>query len=118
MNMRRQIGIYLGVAPQSGEHFVGTWNGDVIRTRSIVWVVESSRWDTDFLVRLKGTRSKPIPNGVDRDGRIEKCEDPQAMIEVDPEKHAQQIIDHEDPYHASRLGQTWLYRWMSTLRGH
>ena len=36
MNMRWRIGMYLGMAPQSGEHFVGTWDGDVIRTRSIV----------------------------------------------------------------------------------
>ena len=93
--MRRQIGMYLGVAPQSGEHFVGTWNGDVIRTRSIVRVVESLRWDTDFLLRLKGTPSRPIPSGVDRYGRVEECEDPHAMIEVAPEKHAQQKFDHE-----------------------
>jgi hypothetical protein len=94
MNMRWRIGMYLGVVPQSGEHFVGTWNGDVIRTRSIVRIVESSRWDTYFLVKLKGTPSKPIHNGVDRYGRFQDCEDPHAMIEVDPVKHAQQKFDH------------------------
>ena len=85
MNMRWRIGMYLGVAPQSGEHYVGPWNGGVIRTQSIVRVMESSRWDTDFLVRLKGTPSKPIPNGVNRYGRIEECKNPHAMIEIDPE---------------------------------
>ena len=87
--------MYLGVAPQSGEHFVGTWNGDVSRTRFTVRIVESLRWDTDFLVILKGAPSRPIPSGVDRSGRVEECEDPHAMIEVDPEKHAQQKFDHE-----------------------
>ena len=95
MNMRWRTGIYLGVAPQSGEHYVGKWNGDDIRTRSIARVMESARGDTDFLVRLTGTPSKPFPNGVDRDGRTEECEDPHAMIEIDPEKHAQQTIDLE-----------------------
>ena len=55
---------------------------------------KTSRWDTDFLVKLKGAPSKPIHSGVDRYGRIEECEDPHAMIEVDPEKHAQQKFDH------------------------
>ena len=85
----------MGVAQQSGEHFVGIWNGDVIRTRCIVRIVESSNWDTDFLVKIKGTPSKPIHSGVDRSGRIEECEDPHVMIEVDPGKHAQQKFDHE-----------------------
>ena len=40
------------------------------------------------LVKLKGTPSKPIHSCVDRYGRIEECEDPHAMFEVDPEKHA------------------------------
>ena len=35
-------------APQSGEHNVGTWNGDVMRARSIVRVVEPSGWDTVY----------------------------------------------------------------------
>ena len=60
-----------------------------------VRVMELSRWDAGFLVKLKGTPSKPNPSGVDRYGRIEECEDPHAMIEVDPEKHAQQKSDHE-----------------------
>ena len=95
MNMRRRIGMYLGVAPQSGEHSVGTWNGDVFRTRSIVWVIESSRWDTDFLERLGGTPPTPKPSGVDRYCRTEECEDPHAMIEIDPDKHVQQTFDLE-----------------------
>ena len=87
--------MYLGAAPQSGEHDVETLNGDVMRTRPIARVMESSRWDTDFLVRLKRTPSKPIPSGVDRYGRIEECQDPHAMIEIDPEKHARQEFDLE-----------------------
>ena len=87
--------MHLGVEPQSGEHFVGTWKGDVIRTPSSVRVVESSRWDTDFLERLKGIPSKPSHSGVDRYGCIKECEDRHAMIEIDPEKHAQQQFDLE-----------------------
>ena len=52
MSIRWKIGMCVEVAPQSGDHDVGTWNGDDIRTRSIVRVAESSRWATDFLVRL------------------------------------------------------------------
>ena len=88
--------MYLGVAPQSGEHVVGTWNGDVVRTRSIVPIVESSRWDTDFLVKLKETPSKPIHSGVDRYGRIEECEDPHAMIEVEDDNEANRVGGEDD----------------------
>ena len=48
-----------------------------------------------FLLDSNGAPSKPIPNGVDRYGRIEECEDLHAMIEIDPEKHAQQTCDLE-----------------------
>ena len=51
----------LGHGMETSFALVGTWNGDVIRTRSIVRVVEASRWDTDFLERLKGAPSKEIP---------------------------------------------------------
>ena len=49
MHLRLIIGIYSGFAGLSGEHYVGTWNGDVGRTRSIVRVVEQTRWKTDFV---------------------------------------------------------------------
>ena len=92
MSMRWRIGMYLGVAPQSGEHYVGTWDEHVIRNRSIVWVVESSRWDTDFLENLKGAPSKPNPSRVDRYSRIEEREDPHAMIEIDSDKCAHEQL--------------------------
>ena len=105
--------MYLEVAPQSGEHDVETWNGDVLRTRSIVRVAESSIWDTDFPERLKGNPSKPIPNGVDRYGRIEECEDPHAMIEIDPAKHAHSQFDLE-VHKRIHITQTYLDKYGCT----
>ena len=54
MQLRWRIGIYLGVAGHSGKHYIGTWTGDELRTRSIVRVVEQARWKTDFVDLLLG----------------------------------------------------------------
>ena len=63
MQLRWRIGIYLGVAGHSEKHYIGTWTGDVVRTRSIVRVVEQARWNTDFVDRLLGTPARPTPSG-------------------------------------------------------
>ena len=47
MMLRWRVGLYLGVADHSGEHWIGVWNGDVVRSRSVVRVVEGARWKTD-----------------------------------------------------------------------
>ena len=65
MQLRWRIGIYLGVAGNSGEHHIGTWTGDVVRTRSIVRVVEQARWKTHFVDRLLGTPARPTHNRRD-----------------------------------------------------
>ena len=47
MSLRWRLGMYLGVAAHSGEHLIGTWSGDVVRTRSIV-----RRWKREPLLLL------------------------------------------------------------------
>ena len=63
MNLPWRLGVYPGVAPHSGEHLIGTWNGDVMRTRSIVRVVASARWSAELGHRVKGTPATPVPSG-------------------------------------------------------
>ena len=79
MSLRWRLGMYLGVASHSGEHLIGTWSGDVARTRSIVRVVESAHWSAELGHRIKGTPALPMPSGNDAYERVEKSEDPHAM---------------------------------------
>ena len=88
MQLRWRIGIYSGVAGHSGEHYIGTWTGDVVRTRSIVRVVEQTRWKTDFVDRPLGTPARPTPSGRDAYERVEECDDPHAMIDVEADNPA------------------------------
>lgn len=45
MSLRWRLGMCLGVTQHSGEHLIGTWNGDVVHTRSIVRVVAPAAHD-------------------------------------------------------------------------
>ena len=83
MQLRWRIGIYLGAAGHSGEHYIGTWTGYMDRTRSVVRVVEQVRSKTDSVDRLLGTSARPTPSGRDADERDNECDDPHAMIDVE-----------------------------------
>ena len=63
MQLRWRSGIDMGVAGHSGERYIGTWTGDVVRTRSILRVVQQARWKTDVVDRLLGTAARPTPSG-------------------------------------------------------
>ena len=94
MSLRWRLGMYLGVASHSGEHLIGTWNGDVVRTRSIVRVVESARWSTELGNRLKGTPAHPVPSGNTAYDKVEKSEEPHAMADFEQvDKQDQDFVE-------------------------
>ena len=77
MNLRFRLGTFLGNAQNSNEVFIATRQGDVVRTRSIVRVVESSRWSTEAIKGVRGTPVQPKPSGAPTfDESIEKLDDP------------------------------------------
>ena len=47
LNLRWRLGTFLGNAQATNECYVGAQNGDVVKTRSIVRVIEASRWSVD-----------------------------------------------------------------------
>ena len=75
--------MYLGVAAYSGEHLIGTWSGDVVRTRSVVRVVASAKWSADLAHRLTGTPAVPNPSVCTAYERVEMSEDPHAMSDFE-----------------------------------
>ena len=83
MSLRWRLGMYLSMAPHSGEHLIGTRNGGVVRTRSIVRVVESARWSAELGHRVKGTPATPVPSGKEAYDRVERSEEPHAMSDFE-----------------------------------
>ena len=57
-------------------------------TRSSVRVVEQERWKTDVVDRLLGTPARPAPSGRNAYERVEECDDPHAMIDVESDNPA------------------------------
>ena len=88
MQSRWRIGIYLGVAGNSGEHYIGTWTVELVTTRSIVRAVEQAHSKTYFVDRRLGTPARPTPDGRDAYERVEECDDPHAMIDVEADNPA------------------------------
>lgn len=94
MDVRWKLGVFLGHTPASGEHFVGARNGNVLKARSCVRVVEPSRWDRDALDRIVGIPGavKPAEDGEPTPDDVEGVDNPQVFAEheVDPEQRERQ----------------------------
>ena len=61
------------------EAYVATSNGDVIGTRSIVRVMEPSRWSSKAVLGVQGTPNRLRPNSsAESDAHVEEFVDPHA----------------------------------------
>ena len=77
LTRRWRLGTYLGLSNSSNEHFIATRDGNVLRSRSIVRVVERSRWSAEAALGVTGTPTLPNPNGLeDPHGRVEESDVP------------------------------------------
>ena len=61
LDKRWRLGVYIGHAPNSNEQYIGLKNGNVIRARSTVRVVQRSRWDANAVLGVTGTPADPTP---------------------------------------------------------
>ena len=88
MDVRWKLGVFLRHTATTGEHDVGARNGDVLRSRSCVRVVEPSRWDRSALDRVTGIPGalKSCGDGQLSPDDIASAENPHgfAADEVDP----------------------------------
>ena len=64
LDKRWRLGVYLGTSADSNEHYLGAWNVDVIKSRSVVRVLEKSRWCVDHVQKLRGTPARRNPSGA------------------------------------------------------
>ena len=72
MSLRWRVGTFLGNAMATNEAYVAASNGDVIRTRSIVRVMEPSRWSSKAVLGVQGTPNRLRPNSSSKtDAHVE-----------------------------------------------
>ena len=102
LNLRWRLGTFLGNAQATNECYVGAQNGDVIKTRSIVRVISSSRWSVDAIKTIKGTPDKFRPaSDTETDAVIESLPDPHKnadtdlAVDVEIDKHESQKLDKQ-----------------------
>ena len=55
LSRRWQLGTYLGLVSSSNEDMVATRHGNAVKSRSVVRVVEASRWNSDAALAIVGT---------------------------------------------------------------
>ena len=91
LDLRWKLGAYLGQSDSSNEAFVGTSNGNVVKTRSIVRVVETARWKRAAVERVVGTPAdmKPVVDDEPTADDIEGSENPHEFDPKDVEADAE-----------------------------
>ena len=87
LTLRWKIGIFLGYVDGSNEQYIGAPDGSVLKTRSIVRVVEGERWSASAIMNIKGIPGKHQPvRSEDVADQVERSDDPHAnMEEIDRE---------------------------------
>ena len=86
LSRRWQLGTYLGLVNSSNEHVVATRLGNVVKSRSVVRVVEASRWNSDAALAVVGTPTLLNPLDPEDDAgyaAIDESEQPHLELDAD-----------------------------------
>ena len=84
LNLRWRVGTFLGNSQTTNECFVASSNGDVVKTRAIVRVIEPSRWSKVALEKIRGTPMCLRPQQrSDSDAFLEESAAPHAHEDID-----------------------------------
>ena len=82
MSLRWNIGVFLGYVNGSNEHYIGSSDGHVLKTRSIVRIVEGERWSKDAVLKIRGIPGHHQPLSVEEAAdKVEQSEDPHANLD-------------------------------------
>ena len=77
MSLKWRLGVFVGNHLNSNEALVAASNGDIIKVRSIVRVVEPSRWSKELVLNVKGTPCRLRPHSEsDHDVHVEESSEP------------------------------------------
>ena len=85
MSLRWRLGTFVGNHQNSNEALVASSTGDVIKVRSIVRVVASSRWNKDTAMGVKGTPFRLRPRSdSETDAHVEEAMEPHTNSDQHP----------------------------------
>ena len=79
LDLRWELGIYLGTTMHSNEVNIGLKSGNVTRARAISRIRPDKRWNMNLVQKIVGTPM--IPGPIDADLSIETHEDPHANLD-------------------------------------
>ena len=86
LNLRWRVGTFLGNAQATNECFVAASNGDVVKARAVVRVIEPSRWSKTALEGVRGTPMCFRPQQQsDSDAHLEESSSPHTHDDKDDE---------------------------------
>ena len=99
LDPRWKLGVYLGHAECTNEVFMGINNGNVIKARSMVRVVEESRWKKEVIQRIQGTPAdmKPVVDDHPTADEIEGAENPHEFNQEDIEPPPRPPDEPDEP---------------------
>ena len=92
LSRRWQLGTYLGLTNSSNEHMIATRLGNVVKSRSVVRVVEASRWNVDAAFAVAGTPTILNPLDPDADDAyvaVDESEQPHLELDADLRRHSE-----------------------------
>ena len=98
MSLRWRLGVFMGNHQNSNEALVAAGNCDVIKVRSIVRVVEPSRWSKEGILGVKGTPFKLRPRSTDEnDAMVEESMEPHLNAnQHPPEDDLKNVFDQPE----------------------
>ena len=97
LSRRWRLGVYLGMAPSSNEHYVSTSQGNVVKARSICRVAEKSRWSSADVLKIVGTPSLMCPAGDEDIGpAVEEGPAPHAELDQEVREELAAEVEEDD----------------------
>ena len=98
LDNRWRLGTFLGVTSNSNENDIGTSNGTVTRSRSVVRVVCASRLNIGGVLGVVGIPGRHNPNGKEKiDPSVESYVDPHLHADDAARAAADELAEPKDP---------------------
>ena len=99
LDKRWRLGVYLGMCASSNAHELGVWNGDCVKSRPVVRVLEKPRWSTAHVQKLRGTLARRKPSGATDYEDVKNSHCPYEIIDDDKKGRAKnnQSDDAQNP---------------------
>ena len=89
LTLRWRLGTFVGNAQSTNEAFIAVANGDVVKSRNVVRVVQPSRWNKEAVLGVRGMPHRfRLVDDVQDDAFVEELDDPHANADGPKDEEA------------------------------